>query len=249
VFLVVCDIEDAVALWFASKLRAAGVPTLVATSDVLSFARRRSQRVSARGVESVVELADGAAIARPAFVLIRLMAPPAAAWRWATAGERNYAIAELNAFVLGWLAGLDCPVRNRPDPSCLAGPAPHPLVLAAAATRAGLDCADVTFVRGVRSPADYLLESAARASGPGARPCHGVCLDGEILNLAVPPHVARRVRDFTTAVGADAALVGIDFLVQDDKWWFAGMSPIADLRAGGGPLRDRLVSLAMEPAP
>jgi hypothetical protein len=98
------------------------------------------------------------------------------------------------------------------------------------------------------SPAHYLLESAACASGRGARPVHGVCLDGEILNVAVPPHVAKGVRNFAIAVGVDEALVGIDFLVQEDKWWFAGMSPVADLRVGGAPLLDRLLSLAMERA-
>src|SRR5690242_14591544 len=106
-FVVVCEIEDAEAFWFVSKLRAMGVQTCVATSDLLSFARRRSQRLGATGVESVMELAEGTAIARPAFVLNRLMAPPVSAWRWASPGERNYAIAELNAFVLAWLAALE----------------------------------------------------------------------------------------------------------------------------------------------
>ena len=247
-FLVVCDIEDVGALWFAGQLRAAGVQTCLVTSDLLSFARRRSLRIGAVGVEPVIELAYGTTITRPAFVLNRLTGPPAAAWRWASDTERTYAIAELNAFILGWLTGLDRPVRNRPDPSCLAGPVPHPLLLAAAAGRAGLDCAEVPVRHDWGSTPDYLLEAAARAVGPSAQPVHAVCLDGVILNAPVPPNVAAGAREFATLIGAGEALIGVDFLVQDNIWWFAGMSPLADLRAGGATLVDRLVALAMEPA-
>jgi len=248
VFLVVCDIEDVGALWFAGQVRAAGVQACLVTSDLLAFARRRSQRIGAIGVESVIELAHGTTITRPAFVLNRLTGPPAAAWRLASDTERHYAIAELNAFMLGWLTGLHCPVRNRPNPSCLAGPLPHPLLLAAAATRTGLDCADVSFRHDSGSTPDYLLGAAARAAGPGSQPVHAVCLDGVVLNVPVPPHVAAAVREFTTLIGAGEALIGLDFLVQKDIWWFAGMSPLADLRAAGKTLVDRLVALAMEPA-
>jgi hypothetical protein len=235
-------------LWFAAQLRAAGEQPCLVTSDLLSFARRRSQRIGAVGVESVIELAHGTTITRPAFVLNRLMGPPAAAWRWASDAERNYAIAELNAFMLGWLTGLDCPVRNSPDPSCLAGPLPHPLLLAAAAARAGLECADVPFRHDSGSTPDYLLEAAAGVAGPSAQPVHVVCLDGVILNVPVPDSVAAAVREFATLIGASEALIGVDFLVQGNTWWFAGMSPLADLRAGGANLVDRLVALAMEPA-
>jgi hypothetical protein len=38
------------------------------------------------------------------------------------AGHRGYVAAELNAFLLAWLAAQTCPVLNRPTASCLAGP-------------------------------------------------------------------------------------------------------------------------------
>jgi len=38
------------------------------------------------------------------------------------AAHRRYVAAELNAFLLAWLAAQTCPVLNRPTASCLAGP-------------------------------------------------------------------------------------------------------------------------------
>ena len=38
------------------------------------------------------------------------------------AAHRSYVAAELNAFLLAWLAAQTCPVLNRPTASCLAGP-------------------------------------------------------------------------------------------------------------------------------
>jgi hypothetical protein len=37
-------------------------------------------------------------------------------------GDRAYVAAEMSAFLLCWLAGLSCPVLNRPTPGCLTGP-------------------------------------------------------------------------------------------------------------------------------
>ncbi len=33
-----------------------------------------------------------------------------------------YVSAEMTAFLLSWLSGLDCPILNRPTPNCLSGP-------------------------------------------------------------------------------------------------------------------------------
>jgi hypothetical protein len=37
--------------------------------------------------------------------------------------DRDYAAAEMHAFLVAWLSTLRCPVVNRPTPGCLAGPA------------------------------------------------------------------------------------------------------------------------------
>ena len=51
-----------------------------------------------------------------------------------------------------------------------------------------------------------------------------------------------------TELGIEQSLTGVDFVVGADDWWFAGLSPLADLRAGGTVLADRLLDLLANPA-
>jgi hypothetical protein len=44
-------------------------------------------------------------------------------------------------------------------------------------------------------------------------------------------------------MGAAEALLGVDFFAGDGGWWFAGTSPLPDLRAGGETLCQRLLAL------
>ena len=247
--LVLCDVDDAAALWLVARLRAAGEQCLLVTSDLLSFARVRSQRIGRDGVQAHVRLDDVTVIETPDLVVNRMPTPPTAAWRQAKPAEREYATAELIAFVLSWLAGLECPVRNRAEPECLAGPAPHELLAGVHAHRAGLDCADASF--GTDASPYPLLESAMHAAGPGARPVHAVVLDGRILDpeglarragAPLPAHLTAGVEAFTTAIGAESALIGIDFVVAD-RWWFAGSTPLPDLPSAGDALVRGLVGL------
>ena len=52
--------------------------------------------------------------------------------------DREYVAAEMNAFLLSWLAGLPCHVLNRPSGISLCGPNWRPLQWASAAARAGI---------------------------------------------------------------------------------------------------------------
>jgi len=137
--VVLCDIDDGAALWLAARLRDLGQSCTLVTSGLLSFAQRRSQWLGRDGTRAVVDLGEAGVIDRPDVVVNRLLSPPVAAWQWAEPGERDYAGAEMTAFALSWLAALPGPVRNRPSPTCLAGPSPHPLRAAVIALRAGLD--------------------------------------------------------------------------------------------------------------
>jgi len=42
------------------------------------------------------------------------------------AADQPYVSAEMTAFLLAWLSELDCPVLNRPTPTCLSGPGWRP---------------------------------------------------------------------------------------------------------------------------
>jgi hypothetical protein len=54
------------------------------------------------------------------------------------ANDRAYVASEMTAFLLSWLAGLSCPVLNRPTPTCLAGLAWRPEQWVHLASRIGI---------------------------------------------------------------------------------------------------------------
>jgi hypothetical protein len=73
---------------------------------------------------------DGVLVRRPAVLAEELTS--------IHADDRDYAAAEINAFLVAWLSALDCPVVNRPSPRSLDGPGWSVHHWRAAATRAGL---------------------------------------------------------------------------------------------------------------
>lgn len=244
--LVVCELEDESALWFARRAARSGVHCRIVTTEALSYARRFSHRLDNGEVHTEVRLADGALLVDSEIsgVLNRAIQAPAAAWQLAAPAERDYATMELHACTLSWLHALPCPVRNRPEPDCLAGPLRHPFVTVAAAHAAGLPCPEVRFdTAGPLGPADALLLAAAQAAGPQARPVHAVCLDGAVLGCELPEPVAAGITVFTARARAGTALLGIDFFAGVGGWWFAGASPLPDLRAGDDALCRRLLGL------
>ncbi|HYT10712.1 MAG TPA: hypothetical protein VEL73_08640 [Mycobacteriales bacterium] len=250
--LVLCGLDDAGALWFGRRAIEAGVDCRIVTTEELSYVARLSHRLGGGGVHTTVELVDGtllvddvvAGAGRVSGVLHRMLEPPARAWQRAAPAERDYATMELHAVVLSWLRGLPCPVRNRPEPDCLAGPVRHPFAATAAAHAAGLRCPTVRFdTAAPLGPADALLAAAATAAGQQARAVHLACLDGDVIAAGVPDEIVAGVSAFATEIGAGEALIGVDFVVGPAGWWFAGVTPLADLRAGGGDLCGRLVDL------
>jgi hypothetical protein len=252
VLLVLCGLDDLVALWFARQAQSRGVACRIVTGEELSFARRRSQRLRGRRVSSLVELADGFRITDDGHdvsgVLNRLTSPPAAAWSHAAVNERHYAFAELHAFTLSWLSGLPSVVRNRPQPESLAGPAPHPLLALAVAAASGLSTPHVHLDGELAEPTAALRSAAVTAAGARAERRQVVCLDGRVLTPGIPAAVRRGSEALLPDLGMSSALVGIDFLIGRDQWWFAGTTPLPDLHASGDDVVEELLQhLAAEP--
>jgi hypothetical protein len=249
-FVVLCDIDDSAALWLDSRFRELGHRSTLVTSGLLSFAQRRSQWIGRDGTRAVVDLGEGGVIDQPGLVVNRLLSPPVAAWQWAKPGERDYAAAEMTAFTLSWLAAVPGAVRNRPSPTCLAGPSPHPLRAAVLAHRAGLDVPDADFGAGASTL--QLLEAAVRNAAPPVGLCHLVVLDGRIVDAdgaerragaRMPERLPRAVARLASAVGAAEGLIGIDIVVSDGRWWFAGMTPLPDLMLAGDAVVHELIGL------
>jgi hypothetical protein len=250
-FVVLCDIDDSAALWLDSRFRELGHKSTLVTSGLLSFAQRRSQWIGREGTRAVVDLGEAGVIDQPDLVVNRLLSPPVAAWQWAKPGERDYAAAEMTAFTLSWLAAVPGVVRNRPSPTCLAGPSPHPLRAAVVAHGAGLDVPDADF--GTGSSTLRLLEAAVRGAASPAGFCHLVVLDGRIVDAEgverrvgarMPEGFASAIGRLAGAVGAAEGLIGVDIVVSESRWWFAGMTPLPDLMLVGDAIVQDLIELA-----
>lgn len=231
--LILCSLDDLDALAFALRCRTVGIDHLLMTGEALSFSAHRSHRLrDGHPVRLNVAGAGGRIIRSEDLtgVLNRLVEPPAAAWRYAAAVERDYATTEMYAFVISALTGLRCPVRNRPTPGCLAGPMPHPIVLYAAARTAGMTCPDLRWTADGPDSGPELSGAALAQAGPSGRVRQVLMLDCHVLTPAVPSAVADACRRLCRAVGAADALVGVDFAVRNDRWVFAGLSPVPGLR-------------------
>jgi hypothetical protein len=85
---------------------------------------RLDDRISAESHDQDVAVVGGRAVSagRIDGVLTRL--PCVYEWELAhiVPGDRAYVSAEMSAFLLSWLSELDCPILNRPKPTCLSGP-------------------------------------------------------------------------------------------------------------------------------
>ncbi len=81
-----------------------------------------------------------------------------------TPADRDYAAAEMNAFLFSWLSSLSCPVWNRPAGTSLCGPDWQPLQWMRAASRAGIDTESIH----CRIPASRSrdVDSAASSAEP-----------------------------------------------------------------------------------
>jgi hypothetical protein len=246
VLLVLCGIDDHDAVRFGHQAGRAGVDCRIVTTEELSYAHRLSHRLGGGAVDTTVELGTAPPLRTGAVsgVLNRMLEPPARMWQQAAPAERDYATMELHAVVLSWLHGLPCPVRNRPEPDSLAGPTRHPFLAAAVAHAVGLRCPTVRFDSETPlGAADALLAAAAAAAGRPARPVHVACLDGQAFTAEAPGDMAEGIAALAAGIGAREALIGVDFVVGATGWWFAGVSPLADLRAGGADLSARLIQL------
>jgi hypothetical protein len=119
------------------------------------------------------------------------------------APDREYVAAEMNAFLVSWLASLRCRVLNRPSGTSLCGPNWRPLQWAEAAARAGIPVEKTSW----RVPAPRWRE--ARAAQDGSEPLVEVTLVGErCLGAPGNAYVAASRR---LAAVAKVGLLGVRF--------------------------------------
>jgi hypothetical protein len=234
--LLLYEPYDRTAPWLAAGLARRAVPLVAVTSAELLGAKRWEHRLGRHGVELEVELADGRSIESSALQVVvnRILTVPlellSVSW-----DDREYAHQELQAFWLSWLAGLPCPVLNRPTALGLSGAWLGDAEWALRASRAGLRTRRVRLDGGGnREPARPLgddpivLVAAGAVFGPGwaatlADECRAlaVAVEADFLEVRLDP-----------PVGASSADV-----------CFAGATTLPDLRRGGEALLDHLAGV------
>jgi hypothetical protein len=235
VWLILAERGDEVASWAYSGLLDRGLdPIEIITPELLAYGRRWVHRLTADGVSTDIELADGRRVVSTEVrgVLNRLAGPFGPDLRF-TAADRDYARHEMTALVTSWLTALDCPVLNRPPGHGVSGPWRHVSEWRALAVRSGLPIVPY-----------QCTGSGTPAEDPwGPLPPGGVLTTTLIVGDAMvdppPASLVDGCRRLTRL--ADADLLGLTFVVDDrQRWAFLNATPMADLSAGGTPLLDLL---------
>ncbi|MEX1367994.1 MAG: hypothetical protein AB1Z98_32995 [Nannocystaceae bacterium] len=129
--------------------------------------------------------------------------------------DRGYLSQELSAFMLAWLAGLSCPVLNRPSPSSLLGVGWRPERWLLEAARVGLP------TRPLRRTPDQPIHGTpngpvVRAAVVGDRVLHSPC-----------PEFSPRLRALARAAAVD--LLAVECVLLRQQWWVRGADLFVDL--------------------
>src|SRR4051812_12417673 len=113
--VILCHPDDIAARWLDSTWRELGVPDVeLVTVEQLVFSRAIVHRLSTSGDSGTVRLADGRVLRLEtiAGLVNRVHRLPTDHFAAADAIDRDYATAELHAFVLAWLNGAAGRVLN-----------------------------------------------------------------------------------------------------------------------------------------
>jgi hypothetical protein len=116
-FVILAHIDDATALqvYTALKARHGSAPIKLVSSEQLAGAPHWTHRLHNSGVTTELLLSDGTLLASRGvgIVLNRLRYVTMPHFAGASEEDRNYAIMEMQALWLSWLASLPCPVVNQ----------------------------------------------------------------------------------------------------------------------------------------
>lgn len=126
-FLILAHLGDVTALRVSTILqtRHGAERVKLVSAEELALAPNWAHRLEDTRVTTEVRLSDGISLesGNIGVVFNRLLAPILPQFESANAMDRDYAIQEMNALCLSWLASLPCPVVNTPTPMGLGGPA------------------------------------------------------------------------------------------------------------------------------
>lgn len=232
--LIIAEPFDTAALWLRAALtEATCIPVRVVTPSQLAYAPSATHRLSTTDADIAFTLGDGATVraAELSGVVNRMTAVPQAHLARAAPVDRSYAVGELHAFMLGWLATLPCPLLNPPAPEALSGPWHCEMAARHFAVQAGLACAPVTLALD-----DALDPSPARAGTD----TH-VVLDGQVVGALLPAAQREAMIQFAQLWGA--RMVQIETRPHDGARHFVAATSLIDFPRGGALLVRALVKV------
>jgi hypothetical protein len=244
-WLVLCEPEDAGAVWAWDGLRAMGLPAALVTSAELAGARW-VHRLGSTGTAVEATLADGRTIRSPSVrgVLNRLLHPAWPDLAHAQPQDREYAAQELMAFYMSWLRCLPGPAFNPATPQGLSGSWRHESQWAVLAAQAG-------------------LRTSTYAMGPGEAAQHSPFPDllpktdpAGVTLIVLGEGVVGDLRQSDIVDGCRALarlsqtpLLGVHLVEDVGGWTFVGATPHPELRAGGHVFLNVLSEALQRPVP
>jgi hypothetical protein len=233
--LIIAEPTDVAAHWLRPRLSARlSLPVAIVTPTQLVCSRHMSHRLSTRSTSSRFILANGAAVESSALAAVvnRLGALPTDHLARASPRERTYARDELYAFLLGWLASLECPVVNRPEPSFLGGPWYPPREALQMAALAGLPC----------SAQRLTVDMVEPTSGEAQHSWFVV--DGQTVGPLLPATLRDGLLRFAALWGG--RIVQVDFMSSAGELEFVAGSSLVNYPVGGD-LLVRALARALRP--
>jgi hypothetical protein len=229
VIVILAHPDDDAALWLDEALRRLAVADVeFVTVEQLVFSRRIVYRMADTGDTGAVHLADGRVVRPEAIggLVNRVRHLPTQHFASAAPGDREYAAAELSAFMLAWLNGVAGRVINPPKPLSLDGSAFEPTTLVHLAAMAGLPT-----TRWRQSTCQCEHEERALLAATHSI----VILDDRMFGPVIP-------RSLQDAARRLAALLGVPLLQvflrqsKESGWRFVDATGHVDFRVAGQPL-------------
>lgn len=210
-------------MWAAAGLRRMGLaPVEVVLPDELALDARLVHHVGTDGASVELRLRRGLTVRAEDLrgVLNRMVGVPQAALGPLAPIDRDYVAEELQAALVSWLAGLACPVLNRPTPGFLCGPWRPPSGWRWLAARVGLPA----------RPWRLASWDEPEPPDPAERRV-ALVVAGEVAG-PVPDGLAPGCVALAEAAGA--TLLGVVFASgADGAWRVDDATPLPELRHGG----------------
>lgn len=248
-WLVLASEFDEAGRWVAEQLAATGTEPVCFVTDTDLVGARWCHHLAGDSASTCIALADGRTIdsVDVAGTVNRLTHVPPVLVEELVDDDRQYALQEVSALVMSWLAALPAPTLNPPDTRGLSGAWRAPAEWAVLAGAAGLDAAPVVF-----DSADERYAGGPGCWGGAATPipfADDVIVVGRSVFAA--DRLAQETADACRRLAELAAtpILGISFAAGVGSP-VTGVTPLPDLRAGGDDLIDALVdALSNTPQP